>query len=308
MRRTIFVILAICFCSSLTVAQFGGRAGDVVLYAVTVKGVPDFQVVPPGTANTQTGFQVMDPFSMTRTQFGPDFPGESFVLLHSEAADNFRMVVQKEGIFTQHNQFLGPAKLLIFEGMDRLVIPNKAPIDLTAGLFAPFPQGVDFGPEVPVFEAHSFLWTPSPFFPLLAPMDPSFISPLDPPGLTGSEYVLQLGSFLGIIPWVGFNKLYPGAGWQQGIDSKMIDQDSNLGSTVRLIRLRPGRKTPTFRIAANTHLAVLSGSVQITPSGGTTTVMNTFNYAFIPNNFAITLANPRQFSFEPAASAAAPVP
>ena len=304
MRRTVLLCFLICLCSSLTFGQFGGREGDAVLYVVCAKGNSDFQVVPPDTVNPQTGLDIKDPFSMPREPFGPDFPGESFVLLHQEEQDNFRMVVQLPDIYTQHNQFLGPAKLLIFEGIDRLAIPAKAPIDLTAGLFAPFPEGVDFGPEVPVFEAHSFLWTPSPVFPLIVPRDPDFISPITPPGLTGSEYVLQLGSFLGIIPWVGFNKTYPGAGWTVGIDSKMIDQDPNLGSTVRLIRLRAGKKTPTFRIAANTHLAVLSGSVQITPAKGTTTVLSTLNYAFVPNNFAIVLANPRQFDFAPADAAA----
>jgi hypothetical protein len=306
MRRTILLIVALCFCASLTVAQFGGREGDVVIYLVSTKGSADIQVVAPSTVNTQTGFETKDMFALPRQPFGPDFPGESFALLHQESGDNFRMIVQKEAIFTQHNQFLGPAKLLIFEGIDRLVIPDKAPVDLTAGLFAPFPQGVDFGPEVPVFEAHSLLWTPSPVFPLLSPRDPSFISPIDPPGLTGSEYVLQLGSFLGIIPWVGLNKSDPAGGWAQGIDWKWIDQDASLGSTVRVMRIRAGRKTPPFRIPANTHLAVLSGSVRITPLNGSTSLLKTFHYAFVPNNFAITLSNPRQFKFESAGDDEAP--
>jgi len=137
--------------------------------------------------------------------------------------------VQRERILTQHNTFVGPAKLMIIQGLDRLVIPNKEPVDLTAGLFAPFPQGVDFGPELPMMEANSFMWTPSPVFPLLRPADPSFISALTPPGITGSEYVLQLGQFVALIPWIGLNQIY-GSGWPQGIDQRLIEQDNSLAA------------------------------------------------------------------------------
>jgi hypothetical protein len=276
-------------------AQFGGRENEVVLYAVSVKGNPNPVIVPTTTVNTQSGFQVKDPFKETFEPFGPDFSGEFFVTLHSEDSDNFRFILQKEGIVTEHNTFQGPAKLMIIQGLDRLLIPNKTPIDLTAGLFAPFPQGVDFGPELPQLEANSFLWTPSPIFPLLKLADPSYISPITPAGITGSEYVLQLGQFAALVPWLGFNDLY-GAGWPQGIDQRLLDFDSALGSTVRMIRLRPGRQTPPFVIRANTHLAVLQGSVQIKPLNGAAVTLTPKTYAFIPNGFAITLANPVTYS------------
>lgn len=297
MRRILqFVAIGLLF-SGLAMAQFGGRDGDAVLYVVTAKGNSDFQVVATGFTNTVTGFEIINPLVRPLQPFGPDFPGEFFVTLHSEANDNFRFIVQKEDIVTQHNQFLGPAKLLIVQGIDRLLIPGKEPINLTAGLFAPFPATVDFGPEIPILEANSFMWTPAAFFPLIRPEPPSFTSAITPPGLTGSEYVLELGQFMGLIPWNGLNRLYPGAGWQQGIDERLVERDTALGSTVRLIRLRPGRRTPTFRVAANTHIAVLSGSVQIAPSRGAATVMNKFHYAFVPSNFAITISNPRVFTF-----------
>ncbi len=308
MKRVVLLVLALSLFTCLTEAQFGGRDGDVVIYSLSAKGDPTIQVVPSNTVNSQPGLEIRDPLSETYQPFGPDFPAESYVTLHTEPGDSFRFIRQHEGIEIQHNQLQGPAKLLIAEGMDRLLIPNKDPIDLTAGLYAPFPQGVDFGPELPIFEAHSFLWTPSPIFPLLKPADPSFTSPLDPPGLTGSEYVLQLGQFLGLIPWVGLSQLYPNTGWEEGIDQKLIDEDTSLGATVRLIRLRPGRKTPIFRIAANTHLAVLSGSVQIAPPNGPGTTLNRFNYAFVPNNFAITLSNPKQFDSAGAANSSVSVP
>ena len=286
-------ILAALGCVSMAFGQFGGRANEVVLYVINTKGSPVPQIVPATTANTATGFTTVDPAKVTPVPFGPDFPGEFFVPLHIEGSDNFRFIIQKENIVTQHNVFLGPGKLLIVEGIDRLLIPNKTPVDLTAGLYAPFPQGVDFGPEVPEIEAHSFLWTPANVFPLLQPADPNYRSPIVPPGLTGSEYVLSIGSFDALIPWVGFYQTYPNAGWPQGIDARTIESDSALGATVRMIRLRPGKTTPAFKIGANTHLAVLSGSVQIIPSGGGTPVTLKANqYAFIPNGFAVSLSNP----------------
>jgi hypothetical protein len=287
------MIITACLVAAVALGQFGGRANEVVLYVVTAKGNPAPQIVPSTTINTAVGFTVIDPTQQTPTPFGSNFPGESYVTLHSEPNDNFRYIIQKEGIVTQHNTFLGPAKLMIAAGVDRLLIPNAAPVDLTAGLYAPFPQGVDFGPELPQIEAHSFLWTPAAIFPLLQPADPSYLSPLDPPGQDGMQYVLTLGSFDALIPWVGWYKTYPNAGWPQGIDARLVDSDTTLGATVRMIRLRPGKLTPTFKINANTHLAVLSGSVQIRPSGGGTPVTLTKNqYAFIPNGFAVSLANP----------------
>jgi hypothetical protein len=295
MRRTLLSVLAGCLAAPLMLAQFGGRADEVVIYAVSVKGNPNPQIVPSTTVNTQTGFEVKDPLALPLEPFGPDFAGEFFVTLHSEAADNFRFILQREGIFTQHNTFAGPAKLMIIQGLDRLVIPDKDPVDLTAGLFAPFPQGVDFGPELPIMEANSFMWTPSPVFPLLQPADPSFISSLTPAGITGSEYVLQLGQFVALIPWIGLDQIY-GSGWPQGVDQRLIEQDNALGSTVRMIRLRPGRQTPPFVIRANTHLAVLQGSVQIRPTNGPARTLTAKQYAFIPNGFAISLANPVTYS------------
>jgi hypothetical protein len=107
--------------------------------------------------------------------------------------------------------------------------------------------------------------------------------------------VLQLGQFAALVPWLGFNDLY-GAGWPQGIDQRLFDTDTALGSSVRMIRLRPGRQTPPFVIRANTHLAVLQGSVQIKPTNGAAVTLTPKMYAFIPNGFAISLANPVTYS------------
>ncbi|HVV43613.1 MAG TPA: hypothetical protein VHC72_00360 [Bryobacteraceae bacterium] len=297
MFRLIALLLGGSLAASMAMAQFGGRPGDVVIYAVTSKGSPEFHAVPANTVNTQAGFQIVDTLSQPPAPFGDAFPGESYITLHSEDNDSFRYIIQKENIQTQHNTFAAAAKLLIAEGIDRLLIPNKTPVDLTAGLYAPFPANVDFGPELPEMEAHSFMWTASPTFPLLVPADPSYRSPLDPPGQTGSEYVLSLGSFDALVPWIGLNTTYPGQGWKQGIDVRTMETDAAAGVTVRMIRLRPGRATPPFVIDGNTHLAVLQGSVNLTPtSGGQAVTLTRFQYAFIPNGFAIVLSNPAAYS------------
>src|SRR5436309_3882894 len=109
MRRILVLsIVAVCLGLAPIQAQFGGRENEVVLYAVSAKGNPNPVIVPGSTVNTQTGFQVKDPFKELLEPFGPDFAGEFFVTLHSEASDNFRFIIQKEGIRTEHNTFQGP--------------------------------------------------------------------------------------------------------------------------------------------------------------------------------------------------------
>lgn len=296
-RRMFLVLLAVGLGSAWVLGQFGGREGDVVLYMVNAKGSATLQVVPPNTANNSSGFKTANPFGGPWIPFGPDFPAEEFVLLHDEPGDSFRFIRQLEDIEIQSNVWLGPAKVLVVEGLDRLLVPGRDPIDLTAGLFAPFPEGVDFGPELPVFQAHSFLWSPSNLAPLIAPADPDYRGPMVPPGQTGSEHVLGLGQFLGILPWASLKREFPSAGWAEGTDVKYLEEDVELGSVARLLRLRPGRKTPPFRVAANTHIAVLSGRVTIQPTDGLPTVLERFHYAFVPSNYSITLANPRHFNF-----------
>src|SRR5512140_2228950 len=198
MRRLLLLVLTICFAASLALAQYGGRDGDVVLYMVTAKGSDAVNVAPLNTTNSGSGFVTLESLKLPLVPFGPDYAGEFFAVLHKEDGDAFRMILQKETILTPRSEVMGPGKLFIAEGLDRLIIPGKDPVDLPAGLYAPFPQGDDFGPEVPVFTAHSFMWTPVSFFPLFQRRADDFLSPLNPPGLTGNEYILQLGSFAGI--------------------------------------------------------------------------------------------------------------
>src|SRR5439155_26105066 len=118
MRRTLLSVLAICLAAPLMLAQFGGREDEVVIYTVSVKGNPNPVIVPPTTANTQSGFEGKDPLSLPLEPFGPDFAGECFVTPHSEAAHNCRFIVHRERILTQHNTFVVPAKLMSIHGRD----------------------------------------------------------------------------------------------------------------------------------------------------------------------------------------------
>ncbi|HTM47475.1 MAG TPA: hypothetical protein VL285_02260 [Bryobacteraceae bacterium] len=297
MRRSLGLILAACATAGLACAQFGGRVGDTVLYMFSTKGAGDISVVPSNTTNAAgTALQIRDPFQQIAEPFGPDFPGESRRLLHTEANDNFMMIVQREGIESEHQQFQEHTRALIIQGILRLLPPGRPPIDAPAGFYSTFPKGVDFGPNVPLLQELSFLWTPFPNFPVILRAPAGLVGPGVPAGQIGIDYVVDLGKFVALIPWVGLRTTYPNVGWPDGVDAKLVEKDNSLGITVREVRIRGGRQTPTFRVNANTHLAVLQGSVQIAPAGGQPTTLTQFQYAFVPNNFAITLANPKKLN------------
>src|SRR5580692_6290826 len=117
MHRLFSLLLGGCLVSGMAMAQFGGRVGDVVIYAVTSKGPSTFNVVAANRVNSASGFQIIDPTVQTPVQFGPNFPGESYVTLHSEPNDNFRFIIQQENILTQHNTWQAAAKLFIAQGI-----------------------------------------------------------------------------------------------------------------------------------------------------------------------------------------------
>ena len=69
MRRTLLSVLAGFLAAPLMLAQFGGRADEVVIYVVTAKGNPNPVIVPSTTVNTQTGFEVKDPLALPLEPF-----------------------------------------------------------------------------------------------------------------------------------------------------------------------------------------------------------------------------------------------
>lgn len=291
----LFVFVLTC---TFAAAQFGGREGDVVVFVVSANGFRDFRAVPPSTISSSSGFVIKDPRDLPEEPFGPDFPGESRRLMHEEPGDVFNMIIQRADIVSPFQYVQGPVKVLITKGLLRLFPPDGPPVDTPVGFYAPFPALVDFGPNQPLFDGVTLMWTPYPDFPVAKKAPPDYVSPVVPPGSNGIEFLLGRGNFLGIIPWVSLRDLYSGEGWRPGIDVKLLEDDEDLGVTLRVLRLRPGRVTPWFRIDASTHLWVLSGRVMITPAGGPTREMRQDIYAFVPRGFTIQLSNPAQFRFE----------
>jgi hypothetical protein len=147
---------------------------------------------------------------------------------------------------------------------------------------------------MPVIQELSFLWTPSPLFPVVVAAPASYVDPNAPAGLTGIDWLVNyLASVVTLVPWTSVSAAYPTQGWQQGIDRKVVEVDTSLGSTVQLVRLRPGRQSPPFKIAANTHIAVLQGSLVIAPTGGGAPLTLTqYQYTFLPNGFSAVMSNP----------------
>lgn len=303
MRFFSSVLLLSALLAAPAFAQYGGREGDAVIYVVSAKGNPDFVAVPKTTVNTATGFVTEDPGALPDEPFGPDFPGESRRKMHAEPGDVFNLIVQREGVVSPFQELLAPIKLMVAQGLLRLSPKGETPIDIPPGFYAPFPATVDFGPNVANIPGVNVFWTNYyPNFPATTVAPADYRSPVVPPQYkSGVDYLLTLGTFAGIVPWDGLSKLYPSGGWVQGIDRKMIEDDTRLGVRVQIIRLRPGRTTPYFKVAANTHLWILNGSATITPAGGQpTTIANTgciqpcsgTVYAFVPNSFAIQISNP----------------
>lgn len=296
MRKWSLLLLIVGCSSTALSAQFGGRQGDVVIYVVSAKGQPDFQTVPNSTVNTQTGFEIVNPNDVPLEPFGPDFPSESRRRMHAEEGDVFNAIIHELGEESPHQELLETVKVFLADGLLRLKPINAPPTDSPIGLFVRFPRSVDFGPNEALFKGLYLMWTPAPFFPATRKADPEYRSPIVPSGFSsGNDYLLTLATFAGIVPWVGLDRQYPNSGWQQGIDSKLIDLDSTYGTKIQILRLRPGRQTPLFRINANTHLWVLSGRVTLTPAGGLPVAMQQNIYAFVPPGFAIRLSNPAVF-------------
>jgi hypothetical protein len=192
---------------------------------------------------------------------------------------------------------LFPGKVLIGQGMLRITPAGEGVIDAPATFYGTFPQFGTFGPYSTLTDPYELIfWTPTEVFPFAIPVPSTFVSPITPPGFSGTDLVLGSGLFPALVPWQGMNKLFPGTGWAQGTDVKVLDQDASVSVTARMIRLRPGRKTPPFSITGNTHIIVLQGSVQIGPAGGLAKTLTSNQYAFVPPGFSISLANPAVYT------------
>jgi hypothetical protein len=260
---------------------------------VTAEGSGEFQVAAPFAANTP---QSAAAFRVTSLASVPRLTSEPFPLfrqiLYSTPAETFAAGTDIENTVGVHRLFLRPVKTLQITGL-------LNPIGNVVGganTFINFPEGLDIDGDLALETEVVLVWFRGQW-PFIAPTDRR--GPLGSPDVPGFSYLFEtpgLVKFLPLIPWSSMAALYPGAGWRSGTDLKMVDEDRALGTTIRQLRLRPGIQTPTFRIPGHTHLFVLQGSVTITADGVNTVVLKQNDYAFLPQNFAGTLANPKPYT------------
>jgi hypothetical protein len=290
LKYFVWIVAAVALAlSSPVFAQFGGKAGDVVIYAVTYNGSGDFQAVPPTTTNTaanQAAFRVVDLNTVPFTGSDP-FPLQRQVLYMTDK-ETFQIGTDFEGTIGLHRLVLYNVKIYEFEGITN---PSGQLLGLPNTLID-FPLGLDLQDDLAVQTLKVVTWFPGPW-PFIAVTDHP--GPLVPPGLTGFQYLFTapgLVKVCSLLSWQNMSVAYPGAGWQEGVDQKMLETDSSIGMTIRQIRLRPGTQTPPFRFGGHTHFFVLQGGVNITPAGGAASPMSKYFYAYLPESFTVTLANP----------------
>ena len=289
----IAVAAAVAWAALPAVAQFGGRPGDTVIYMVTAKGSGDFQVVSPGTTNDAASVAKFKVTDVTKVPFvGSDpFPLARRVL-YEEADEIFQVGTDFETTVGLHRLFLTPVKILVIEGVN-------SPFGTALGQqnnFITFPKGLDVQDDVALETISVATWAPTKW-PFMVVTDSP--GPLRPPEMkNGFEYLFQVPGLVKLpffLPWTPMRSIYPGVGWKAGIDMKLLDQDQALGCTIRTLRLRPGKQTPTFRIPGSTHIYVLQGRVILQQGIATPLALESKYYAYLPKGFAVRLSNPKTY-------------
>ncbi len=277
--------------AGVALAQYGGRPGDAVIYSVTAKGSAVFQVLPPGsTNNPQSAAQ----FRIVELNTVPMLRSDPFPILrqtlYEQPDETFLVGNDLETSRGIHRLVLAPVKFLLKDGS--LSVPGGLANSAT---FITFPPLIDVQGDISLENSRIIFWVPMRW-PFLMPTDTQ--GPAVPPGMTGIELLLRtpgLIKILSLLPWVNLWRVYPQGGWPNGVDWKVLDEDPLAGDTIRLVRIRSGRSTPLFRTAGHTHFFVLQGSVQMIPAGSSPVTLNQNYYAFLPENFAVTLANPKKY-------------
>ena len=295
MKRMIvkhFVVLVSALVIALSTpafAQFGGRPGDVVFYAVTANGSGDLQAISPTTTNTApnlTSFQVT---SLDSVPFSSSTPFTiKRQVFYEQPNELFEMNTDDENSVGAHRMFLIPTKLFFVAG----VINPLGNLVGNANTYISIPQSLDVTSDLSLETLQFLTWSPKnwPFIAMTSQR-----GPVGPPDTPGWLYLFEIPNAVmvpSLIPWTSVQALYPSGGWKAGFDSKLLDVDSSAGNTTRMLRLRPGVQTPPFRIPGHTHLYVLQGGATITPAGGGALTMKQSDYAFLPEGFTVTLANP----------------
>ncbi len=297
MRTTILILAGILLTILPCAAQYGGRPGDTVLYVFTSNGTGAISTLPSTTNNTASGLLYVDPNTVTPEPFPAPFTGESRLVFHMEDGDVFEFIFAHQDFLDPNQENTAPAKVLIGGGLLRIQPTGEGNIDAPATFFTDFPNQINIAPHLSLTSDYRLVfWTNSLVFPVAIPVPITFVSPVPPPGVSGADYVISLGVFPGLIPWQGLDRMFPSTGWQQGTDIKVLGQDPTLNTTVRLMRLRPGRTTAPFAINGHAHFLVLQGSVQLGPAGGASKTLTQWDYAFAPSGYSVQLSNPAAYA------------
>jgi hypothetical protein len=290
LRRIAAFVLMVLASGSAVRAQFGGSPGDVVFYAVTANGSGAFQTVPITTTNTAAGLAAFHTTVLSTVPISLSLPFPLLrQVLYQTTNELFQVSTDAEGNVGLHRLFLVPTKLFSIAGV--IDPPGPGSSDGLAGTYIAFPQGLDVTNDLVLEKLMFVTW---PFLQVVTQR-----GSVGPPNLTGWQYLFTLPNAVtlpALLPWANMSTLYPTGSWLPGVDLKMIETDTTLGATIRMIRLRAGAKTPLFNCPGHTHLFVLQGSAQITPVGGATVTMNQNDYAYVPEGFTISLANPAAYT------------
>jgi len=274
-------------------AQFGGKPGDAVIYTVTYNGSDVLQVSPLGTLNTAAnlaGFKKVPLDTVGYSDASP-FPILRQVLYSSDR-ETFQVGTDPETTPGLHRIFTQPTKLFVSAGLN---LPFTKLLG-QQNTFISFPAGLDLEKDLALEALSVLTWFPAPW-PMIVLTETR--GPVGDPNISGFQALFSLPDAVklpALIPWVNMSTLYPGAGWKAGVDLKLLEQDTRVGSTVRLMKMRPGTQTPSFRTAGHNHMFILQGSVTVTPAGGAPIVMNKNDYVFVPQNFTVTIANPAAYT------------
>ena len=290
---SIVVAVALGICQ-MAHAQFGGRRGDVVFYAVTANGSGDFQAVPSSTANSAQNLANFKVTNLDQVEFvGSDpFPLKRKVFYMTDT-ETFQVGTDYENTIGLHRLNLVNVKILQIEG----VINTLGTAVGNANTFINFPMGLDDGGDLSLEDVTVITWFPKswPFIQVTDKQGP-YPCPAGTSGFACFFLIPGAVKLPSLMPWANMSLLYPGSGWPEGVDLKLIDVDASVGSTIRQVRLRPGKHTPPFRIPGHTHLFVLQGNATISPAGGGAFPMRKYDYAFLPEGFTVTLDNPQQLA------------
>ncbi|MBM3740039.1 MAG: hypothetical protein FJW39_30145 [Acidobacteria bacterium] len=293
MKPQILLILAASMGAIPSAAQFGGRPGETVVYMLTSKGAQDFQLAPANATNDAATIQRLDVIDVAQVRsipLGEGFPeGFQRQIMHEEPDDLFQLVTQSAPDTGFHREFLVSYKTFITAGIVReLEFDN---FDYTASSLTTLQKGVNFGPDQALITLKVLFWARDSKFPAVHELPLGTQGPAVPPGKTGEEVILGLGKVPFFIPWTPRRRA--AAGWPDGIDLKMVEQDPVEGSTIQLLRLRVGAATPPVRITGATHLYVLQGDAEFTAPGKGTFQLKPNHYAFLPRGATWRIGNPR---------------